>query len=95
MNPLRWTLRSQIVGLAAIIAAVVTIITGGRTIADAQPFAFKSQVEKMFAEHEQQMTEKMMNGMTEQFGEMHNELSGKMQAIEDQLGGFEIQHAAQ
>ena len=54
-----------------------------------------SQVEKMFAEHEQQMTEKMMNGMTEQFGEMHNELSGKMQAIEDQLGGFEIQHAAE
>jgi hypothetical protein len=54
-----------------------------------------SQVEKMFAEHETKMAEKMMNGMTEQFSEMHKELSGKMKAIEDQLGGFEIQHAAQ
>ena len=54
-----------------------------------------SQVEKMFAEHEQQMTEKMMQGMTGQFGEMHNELKDKMQMIEDHLGGFEIQHAAQ
>ena len=54
-----------------------------------------SQVEKMFAEHELKMQEKMMNGMSEQFGQMHNELSGKMQAIEDHLGGFEIQHAAQ
>lgn len=54
-----------------------------------------SQVEKMFAEHELKMQDKMMTGMTEQFGQMHNELSGKMQAIEDHLGGFEIQHAAQ
>ena len=54
-----------------------------------------SQVEKMFAEHELKMQEKMMNGMSEQFGQMHNELSGKMQAIEDHLGGFEIQHASQ
>ena len=50
-----------------------------------------SKVEQMFAEHELQMKENILNGVTETFGEMHRGLTDKMQGISDHLGMFEVQ----
>ena len=50
-----------------------------------------SKVEQMFAEHESQMKENILHGVTETFGEMHKGLADKMQGISDHLGMFEVQ----
>ena len=50
-----------------------------------------SKVEQMFADHELQMRENILNGVTETFGEMHKGLTDKMQGISDHLGMFEVQ----
>lgn len=61
----------------------------------AQIDAVFARVEQMFAEHELQIKEKVLAGVTDTIGELHNGLASEMKGISDKLNQFEVQGATQ
>jgi len=61
----------------------------------AQIDAVFAKVEQMFAEHELQIKEKVLAGVTDTIGELHNGLANEMKGISDKLNQFEVQGATQ
>ena len=55
----------------------------------------RAKVEQMFAEHELQIKEKVLAGVTDTIGELHNGLASEMKGISDKLNQFEVQGATQ